>query len=165
VSTICVGVARALASHGRVLLVDASAEGLAISAWLNVERRPLGANEMAPVASEWIARSQAGIDVLNLDLTEEAASICESALADAQSKGTTRYRFVVVDLGSLQTLRAPGWAACLHRVYLVVDGSRASAEILGRARKELDLLKFPIAGAIMNRRVPSMGSFLHWSDA
>jgi Mrp family chromosome partitioning ATPase len=41
VSTICVGVARVLAATEKVLLIDASPGGQAVSAWLSVERRPL----------------------------------------------------------------------------------------------------------------------------
>ncbi len=165
VSTICVGIARGLAPHGRVLLVDASLDGRAVSAWLDVERRPLGESEPPSPARDWIMRSQAGIDVLIVEPAVNSAAIFERVLAELQSKGAKRYRFVIVDLGSLQTLHSLGWATNLHRVYVVVDSSKTSAEMLGQARKELDFLKFPIAGAIMNRRVPSMSSFFHWSEA
>jgi Mrp family chromosome partitioning ATPase len=165
VSTICVGIARELTSHGRVLLVDASRDRSAISAWLNVEQKPPGAHDIPLSLSDWIAHSETGIDVALVDPVGDSAAVLETALAEKRSKVATRYRFVVVDLGSLQTLRTVGWATHLHRVYVVVDGSRTSSETLGRARKELDLLKFPVAGAIMNRRAPSMGSYFHRSVA
>lgn len=165
VSTICVGIARELASHGRVLLVDASLDRHAIRTLLNVVPRPFGTSDMPSPASDWIVPSRAGIDVLLVEPVEECAAIFEKALAELRSKTATRYRFVVVDLGSLQTLRTPGWAAHLHRVYVVVDASRTSGEALGRTRRELELLKFPVVGAIMNRRAPSLGSYFRWSDA
>jgi Mrp family chromosome partitioning ATPase len=160
VSTVCVCMAQILAATDRVLLVDAGLGGRPATALLNIETPsstkngpPLGQDDIIIVQS-----TKSGIDVLTLDPSEMGTHFAK-ILAEVQSQATPRYRFVIVDLGSLQSLISPAWAEILHRTYVVVDTSRTSGELLANARRELDTLKFPVAGAVMNREQPSVASY------
>jgi Mrp family chromosome partitioning ATPase len=160
VSTVSVGIAEVLAMGNKVLLVDAGTGRETISSLLNLEPRPVLPSNLTSSPRTWIVQSKnTRIDLLTLEPTYDSAALCERALSELQSSAATRYRFVLVDLGSLQTLLCPAWVDIVHRVYIVVDSGRASSESLEHARKELDLLRLPVAGAIMNRRPPSARSY------
>ena len=78
------------------------------------------------------------------------------AQADAcEALSARRDRF-----GIVETQFSPGWSACLDHTYLVVDMSRTRVKSLYRARRELDYLRMPIAGAILNRRTFSVPAFM-----
>jgi Mrp family chromosome partitioning ATPase len=164
VSTIAVGLARILAETSNVLLVDASG-GHPVSQLMEIDDMPLGAEELAHPhllnLNDWIIPC-AGLhfDLLTLEVGQLSAVTWERRWAALKPMLMKRYQIVVIDLGSLQTQFSPFWSACLDHTYLVVDMSRTNVDALYRARRELDFLRMPVTGAILNRRTFSVPAFL-----
>ncbi|MBF9197541.1 tyrosine-protein kinase family protein [Microvirga terrestris] len=164
VSTIAIGLARILAEASRVLLIDASA-GRPISDLIGVERHILSADDLAQLQlasfREWLVPcSSPNLDLLSIDADQIAASIWDKRWSELKLAIMQRYQVVLIDLGSLQTQLSPFWSTCLDQTYVVVDMSSTPAETLQGARKELDILQMPVAGAILNRRSFAVPAFL-----
>lgn len=164
VSTIAVGLTRILSESSRVLLIDASA-GRPLSQLVNAENRPLGANELAHLhlidLDNWIVSCPGlNLDLLTLESEQFLAPSWDRRWTALKLLLAQRYQLFVIDLGSLKTQLSPFWSACLDHVYIVVDMSQTTLDALQDARKELDLLRLPLAGAILNKRPFAVPAFL-----
>lgn len=164
VSTISIGLARILSETSRVLLVDASA-GRPVSRLINAENRPLGADELAHLhlidLDNWIVSSPgSNLDLLTLEPSQFLAPTWDRRWTALKLLLVQRYQLFIIDLGSLKTQLSPYWSACLDHVYVVVDMSQTTVDALQDARRELDLLRLPLAGAVLNKRPFAVPAFL-----
>ncbi|MBB3021693.1 Mrp family chromosome partitioning ATPase [Microvirga lupini] len=164
VSTISIGLARILAESSRVLLIDASA-GRPISDLLGVESHILKAEDLAQLQlanlRDWLVPCpEPNLDLLSIDADQAAATIWDKRWSELKLTMLQHYQVIIVDLGSLQTQLSPFWSACIDQTYVVVDMSSTRVETLQEARKELDILQMPVAGAILNRRPYAVPAFL-----
>lgn len=164
VSTIAVGLARILSETSRVLLVDASA-GRPISRLINAESRPLGAGELSHLhlidLDNWIVSSPgSNLDLLTLEPSQFLSPTWDRRWTALKLLLVQRYQLFIIDLGSLKTQLSPYWSSCLDHVYVVVDMSQTTVDALQDARRELDLLRLPLAGAVLNKRPFAVPAFL-----
>lgn len=164
VSTIAVGLARILAESSRVLVIDASA-GRPVSELLGIEGRVLRADDLAQLQltslRDWIVPCPGlNIDLISIDADQIASSLWDRRWPELKLMIMQKYQVVLVDLGSLQTQLSPFWSACLDQTYVVVDMSSTGVEMLQDARRELDFLQLPVAGAILNKRSYAVPAFL-----
>jgi Mrp family chromosome partitioning ATPase len=164
VSTIAIGLARILAESNRVVLVDASG-GRPVSQMIETEDLPLGYHDLSRLnvvdLDDWIVPcSGLNFDLLTLEIDQVSAATWDRNWAALKHLLVQRYRIILVDLGSLRTQLSPFWSACLDHTFLVVDMSQTSVDALHRARKELDFLRLPVTGAILNRRTFSVPTFM-----
>jgi len=161
VTTLCVGLARTIASSGnRVLVVDANPLGTRVPQMIGIAAEPLppSADRVPDLAAvqQAIAKADAqGFDVLVLS---------DADLANARSAAVwngirERYDVVVVDGGSLESDVPHRWRGAVDNTLLVMDPERATYEALERFKSDLDHFSLRLSGFIMNRRtfpVPAM---------
>lgn len=164
VSTIAVGLTRILSESSRVLLIDASA-GRPVSRLIDAAHRPLGAEELSHLhlidLDDWIIPCPGlNLELLTLEKDQLSAASWDRRWAALKLLLMQRYQLFVIDLGSLHTQLSPFWSACLDHAYVIVDVSRTTVDALQDARKEFDVLRLPLAGAILNRRSFAVPAFL-----
>ncbi|SCY57194.1 tyrosine-protein kinase family protein [Microvirga guangxiensis] len=164
VSTITIGLSKVLGDTQQVLLVDASA-GLPIAELINAEPRPLVISELLHPhyvnVRDWITSDpERNFDLLTLHPDQLSAPSWEGNWAALKELLTQKYDLILVDLGSLQKQLSPSWSGGVDYMYMVVDMSLTTVDALVRSRKELDVLRLPISGVILNRRTFSTPAFL-----
>ncbi|WP_166802304.1 CpsD/CapB family tyrosine-protein kinase [Microvirga pakistanensis] len=164
VSTISIGLARILGEALRVLLIDASA-GLPVAELIKVEPRPLKVAELLHPhyvnVRDWITSApERNFDLLMLHPDQLSAPSWENHWAALKDLLVQRYDLILIDLGSLQKQLSPSWSGGIDHMYVVVDMSLTTVDALVRSRKELDVLRLPVSGVILNRRTFSTPAFL-----
>jgi Mrp family chromosome partitioning ATPase len=163
VSTISLGLARILGEKLRVLLIDASA-GLPIAELMDIEARPLKISELRQPyyvnVRDWIASDpESNFDLLMLHPDQLSAPSWEKHWAVLKDLLEQSYDLILIDLGSLQKQMSPSWSGGIDHMYMVVDMSLTTVDALVRSRKELDVLRLPVSGVILNRRTFSTPAF------
>lgn len=164
VSTISIGLSRILGETLQVLLIDAS-DGQPIGDLIGVEAKTLRIADLLSThyvnVEDWISSDPGrNFDVLTLHPDQLSAPSWDKYWAALKSLLVHKYDLILVDLGSLQKQLSPSWSGGIDHMYMVVDMSLTTVDALVRSRKELDVLRLPVSGVILNRRTFSTPAFL-----
>lgn len=164
VSTIAVGLTRIFSEKVSALLVDAST-GFPVADLINIEHRPLKLSDLSrqhtAAIQDWVVPCpELNLQVLTLDTSEMSTPLRDDRWLPLKDLLVQRYDLIVVDLGCLQQQLSPFWNGELDHVYVVVDMARSTVGTLQRGRKELDIMRLPVAGTLLNKRSHPVPAFL-----
>ena len=156
VTTVVLCMAAVYAEADRVLVIDASSGGSSAASAVGCERKALTASDLMAVDPRSIdalvtTAGNAGFDLLTIESSLGLVTTIRTGWQLLRAAFMTKYRIILVDLGSLPTQFSPSWSAILDRTFLVVDPSRTKYYTLSRAKQEMEILKLPISGAILNK--------------
>ena len=168
VSTIVVGLARAFgaADPGGVLVLDIACGPRRIADLLKMEAglATIDAFDVEEFdLSSVVSRNEPlGFDLLRLTDAAHAGPAGAKRAPEMLTRLSASYRVILVDAGALTNSAGAYWLASSNYRVLVVDLTKATREVLGHQRKQLEHSGITLDGTILNKRSHPIPRSLYW---